>query len=68
MDPSIADMPTVPPPAANGKVARPIEFVEVRDRSAAETAVGGGEPAVVPPVTLQPATEPGWSLWGDPDR
>ena len=66
---------------APGRTA-PLEFIEVRGVPAAQAAVASVEPAepdleaaaptsespafVSPP--LPPSGEPGWSLWGDPDR
>jgi hypothetical protein len=62
--------------------AAPLEFIEVHGRLAAETvppsveppepdsevaAPSSDSPAFVSPP-LQPSGEPGWSLWGDPDR
>ncbi len=67
-----------PPP---GRPA-PLEFIEVHGLQAAQppvasiepagpdleaTAPSSDSPAFVPPP-LPPAGEPGWSLWGDPDR
>ncbi len=62
---------------------RPIQFVEVADRSGGDAAVpattseaaigtsavpGADEPPALHPGPLLPAEEPRWSLWGDPDR
>jgi hypothetical protein len=58
--------PANPPTMAE----RPIEFVEVRDRSAgdvASMAPTDGQ-AALHPGPLLPVDEPGWSLWGDLDR
>ncbi len=62
--------------------AAPLEFIEVHGLLAAEPALPSGEPVgpehgaaapnsdspafVSPP--LPPPAEPGWSLWGDPER
>ena len=63
--------------------AAPLEFIEVHGRLAAEPAPPSVEPAepdpepavpsadsptFVSPPLPPPAGEPGWSLWGDPDR
>jgi hypothetical protein len=60
----------------------PLQFIEVRGRLAAEptqpsvepvepelaaAALSSDSPAVVSPPLMPPA-EPGWSLWGDPER
>ena len=62
--------------------AAPLEFIEVHGPLAAEpvppsveppepdpevAAPSSDSPAFVPPP-LPPSGEPGWSLWGDPDR
>ncbi len=62
--------------------AAPLEFIEVHGRLAAEpvppsveppepdlevAAPSSDSPAFVSPP-LPPSGEPGWSLWGDPDR
>jgi hypothetical protein len=62
-----ADPVTIGPANPTARVERRIEFVEVGERSADEAPAASGEP-VVPPGPIPPATEPGWSLWGDPDR
>lgn len=64
--------------------ARPIQFVEVTDRSSGDSvstpaatgktatgvtpAAGPEEPPALHPGPLLPMDEPRWSLWGDPDR
>ena len=68
-------------PSAPGRAA-PLEFVEVHGHLAAEPAVAiveptepepnvaapsPGSPVFISPP-LPPPGEPGWSLWGDPDR
>ena len=56
-------------PATEG--AHPREFVEVGSGGIVDGAdVTASEPTTVElaPAALAPAGEPGWSLWGDPDR
>ena len=63
--------------------AAPLEFIEVHGRLAAEpvppsvepaepdpevAAPSADSPAFVSPPLPPPTGEPGWSLWGDPDR
>jgi hypothetical protein len=61
--------------APTSERAAALEFVEVGDRSAADPAGRTATPAAPNPEPspivagpLPPPVEPGWSLWGDPDR
>ena len=63
----MAPLATQPPDPVDRR-AHAIEFVEVTDGSALEAALAAGEPTVLPRGPMLPANEPGWSLWGDPER
>ncbi|MEO8438186.1 MAG: hypothetical protein ABI562_06970 [Chloroflexota bacterium] len=60
-------------PAEERTSVRKLEFVEVRTSTAkgrAKTAAGASRATLPvdddePPVTVVPAADPGWSLWGD---
>jgi hypothetical protein len=77
-DPTLSAPPLIGP-AADGRAAdrraEPLEFVEVRDRPVEDPAGASRDPAAplveAPPFVggpVPPLGEPGWSLWGDPDR
>jgi hypothetical protein len=69
-------------PADGADRPRPIEFVEVGSGSIPTAVTGGatsaasapaepagpGSRATLPPSPILPASEPGWSLWGDTER
>ena len=65
VDPRPGGLPTIAPAASDGTATRRIEFVEIEDVVGSDEVMSG--PAGVRP-TLGPATEPRWSLWGDPDH
>ena len=48
--------------------AHAIEFVEVTDGSTLQATAPTGEPEGPPPSPILPVDDPGWSLWGDPER
>jgi hypothetical protein len=58
----------IPPVAPDDRRAHAIEFVEVTDGSALEAGPAPGEPEGLPPSPILPVNDPGWSLWGDPER
>jgi hypothetical protein len=57
---------TIAPAQAIDEPHRPLAFVEVG--SAADPNVGEDGPAPSLPGARSAPTEPGWNLWGDPDR
>jgi hypothetical protein len=64
-------LPTIAPAQAIDERRRPLAFIEVD--TATGLAVSGERPAPSAPGALTaPAepvrNEPGWNLWGDPDR
>ena len=68
---AIPDAPLTIGPALPASEAHALEFVEVGAGATAADAVPASAdhgPVEMAPAAVTPAGEPGWSLWGDPDR
>jgi hypothetical protein len=65
------DAPLTIGPARPAEAPPSLEFVEVDptgEAADAEITPTDPGPAELAPAAMTPAGEPGWSLWGDPDR
>ena len=63
-----ADAPLTIGPARRPDEPQHREFIEVGAVAVAVGDVDSGAPPVDPVSLPSPADDPGWSLWGDPDR